>query len=91
MNMTFWKTFWASLLASVVSGVIVLLIFFAILNSMISGFGTMFESKQLKVEENTVLHMELDGAIGDYTYAAFDPGTFQMSKQFGLTEILEGI
>lgn len=91
MNMTFWKTFWASLLASVVSGVIVLLIFFAILNSMVSGFGTMFESKQLMVEENTVLHMELDGAIGDYTYAAFDPGTFQMSKQFGLTEIIEGI
>ncbi|MFT5819716.1 MAG: protease-4 [Crocinitomix sp.] len=91
MNMTFWKTFWASLLASVVSGVIVLLIFFAILSSMVSGFGNMFESKQLIVEESTILHMELDGAIGDYTYAAFNPRTFQMNKQFGLNEILQGI
>lgn len=35
--------------------------------------------------------MELNGAIGDYTYAAFDPSTFQMAKQFGLNEILQGI
>lgn len=91
MNMTFWKTFWASLLASVVSGIIVLLIFFGILSAMISGFGTLFESKQLVVHENTVLHMELDGDLGDYTYAAFDPGSFSMIKQFGLNEILEGI
>lgn len=89
--MTFWKTFWASLLASVVSGIIVLLIFFGILSAMISGFGTLFESKQLVVHENTVLHMELDGDLGDYTYAAFDPGSFSMIKQFGLNEILEGI
>lgn len=91
MNMTFWKTFWASLLASVVSGIIVLLIFFGILSAMISGFGTLFESKQLIVRENTVLHMELNGDLGDYTYAAFDPGSFSMIKQFGLNEILEGI
>ncbi|NOQ72383.1 MAG: signal peptide peptidase SppA [Crocinitomix sp.] len=91
MNMTFWKTFWASLLASVVSGGIVLLIFFAILSAMISGFGNMFESQQLTVEESTILHMELDGPIGDYTYAAFNPNTFQMAKQFGLNEILQGI
>jgi protease-4 len=91
MNMTFWKTFWASLLASVASGLIVLLIFFSILNAMISGFGNMFESKQLIVEESTILHMELDGAIGDYTYAEFNQNTFQMVKQFGLNEILQGI
>lgn len=89
--MTFWKTFWASLLASVVSGIIVLLLFVAILSAMISSFGTFFEIKPLVVNENTVLHMELDGTIGDYTYAAFDPASFSMIKQFGLTEILEGI
>ncbi len=91
MNMTFWKTFWASLLASVVSGIIVLIIFFTILSSMIAGFDKLFESRTLSVEENTILHMELDGLIGDYSYAGFDPNLFQMTKQFGLNEILEGI
>lgn len=91
MNMTFWKTFWASILASVVSGIIVVVIFFVILGAMISGFGDMFESKKIKVEDNTVLHMTLDGMVGDYTYANFDPATFQMVKQFGLNDILEGL
>jgi len=91
MNMTFWKTFWASLLASVASGLIVLVLFFVILNALVSSFDTMFESKQLTVKENTVLHMELNGLIGDYTYADFDPTTFQMVKQFGLNDILDGL
>lgn len=91
MNMTFWKTFWASLLASVVAAIIGLTIFFLILNSMVAGFGEMFETKQLTVEENTVLHMELNGMVGDYTYADFDPVGFQMVKQFGLNDVLEGI
>lgn len=89
--MTFWKTFWASLLASVASGLIVLVLFFVMLNALVSSFDDMFESKQLTVKENTVLHMELNGLIGDYTYADFDPTTFQMVKQFGLNDILDGL
>ena len=91
MNMTFWKTFWASLLGSLVSGLIIVGIFFLILRGMIAGFTLMLEPKQLVVEENTVLHMELNDPIGDYTKASFDPSTFQMDKQFGLMEILDGI
>lgn len=91
MNMTFWKTFWASFLASVVSGIVVVVFFFVILGAMISGFGDMFESKKIKVEDNTVLHMTLNGMLGDYTYANFDPASFQMVKQFGLNDILQGL
>ena len=91
MNMTFWKTFWASLLGSLVSGLIIVGIFFLILRIMISGFALMLEPKKLVVEENTVLHMELNDPLGDYTKASFDPSTFQMNKQFGLMEILDGI
>lgn len=91
MNMTFWKTFWASLLGSLVSGLIIVGIFFLILRVMISGFALMLEPKKLVVEENTVLHMELNDPIGDYTKASFNPSTFQMNKQFGLMEILDGI
>jgi protease-4 len=91
MNMTFWKTFWASLLGSFVSGLIIVGVFFLILRVMISGFALMLEPKKLLVEENTVLHMELNDPIGDYTKASFDPTAFQMNKQFGLMEILDGI
>jgi protease-4 len=91
MNMTFWKTFWAALIASVVSGVIVLLLFFLMLGGVIAGFGNLLETKKLTVEDKTVLHMTLDGVIGDFTYAGFDPTTFQMTKQFGLNEIIEAL
>jgi protease-4 len=91
MNMTFWKTFWASLVASVLSGLIVLGLFFLFLNIMMSGFEDMFKPKTLVVEENTVLHMELNSPIGDYSMAHFDQSTFQFHKQFGLMEILDGL
>jgi len=89
--MTFWKTFWASVFASVVSGIIIIGIFFLILNGIISSFSDLFESKKMVVKENTVLHMELNGQIGDYTYANFDAGSFSLTKKFGLMEILEGL
>lgn len=91
MNMTFWKTFFASLLASVVAGALILVIFFWILGGMIASVDGLFETKKLRVEENTVLKMELNEPIGDYTAVNLDRTTFQLSKQFGLTDILRGI
>ena len=91
MNMTFWKTFWASLLGSLVSGLIIVGIFFLILRMMVTGFTAMFDEKKLKIEDDTVLHMELNDPLGDYTTASFNPNTFQMNKQFGLMEILDGL
>lgn len=91
MNMTFGKTFLASLLASITAGVIITFVFFAIVSSMVSSLGSYFETKKLIVEENTVLHMKLDGAIGDYSYTEFDPNSFGLMKQFGLAEFLEGL
>jgi protease-4 len=89
--MTFWKTFWASLLASVLSGLIALLVFFLILGAMLSGLDDLFKPKKLVVNENSVLHMKLDGDIGDYTYANFNANSFAIQKKFGLYEILEGL
>lgn len=91
MNMTFWKTFWASMLGSLVSGLLIIGIFFLILNMMVSGFEALLQDKKLKVEPETVLHMELNDMVGDYTMAAFDPNSFQMNKQFGLIDILDGL
>jgi protease-4 len=51
----------------------------------------MFDDQKLNVKENTVLHMKLNGPIGDYTAQGFDPATFSFHRQFGLMEIIEGI
>ena len=91
MNMTFWKTFWASLIASIVAGIVIIGLFFLILSSIVAGFSSMLEAPKLAVEDKTVLHMTLDGQIGDFTYAGFDQTSFQLTKKFGLNEILEGI
>lgn len=90
-RMTFWKTFWAGFLSSLLSGLVGIGIFFMILNSILAGFNQMFESKKLVVNENSVLHMDLSGEIGDYTYANFDASTFALTKKFGVYEILEGL
>ncbi|MBI3134611.1 MAG: signal peptide peptidase SppA [Bacteroidetes bacterium] len=89
--MTFWKTFWASLLSSVLAGLIAMAVFFMILNAMLAGFDDLFTPKKLVVKENSVLHMDLSGDIGDYTYADFNPASFAINKKFGLYEILEGL
>ncbi|UKN00994.1 signal peptide peptidase SppA [Paracrocinitomix mangrovi] len=91
MNMTFWKTFWASLLATVLSGLIVVGIFFLILRATITSFEKIFEAKEFVVEDNSILHMKLDGQIGDYSNAEFDKSTFQINQQFGMMEILDGL
>lgn len=89
--MTFWKTFWAAVLGSLLTAIIGLGLFFLIIKITLAGFTEMFETKPLVVEENTVLHMKLNGPIGDYSYANVNKNTFQFSQQFGLMEILDGL
>lgn len=93
MNMTFWKTFWASLLASVIAGIIVVSIFFLILNMMLAGFGAMFDEKPLVVKEKTVLHMTLNGRIGDYTKTDVeaDLDGIRPTMNLGVVDIIEGL
>lgn len=66
-------------------------VFFLILNAMLSGLNDLFKPKRLVVHENSVLHMQLEGEIGDYTYANFDAASLAINKKFGLYEILEGL
>lgn len=58
---------------------------------MLSGLNDLFKPKRLVVHENSVLHMQLEGEIGDYTYANFDAASLAINKKFGLYEILEGL
>lgn len=90
-RMTFWKTFWASFLAITTASFVVVGSFFLLVGIVVSGVGEVLQPKALEVEENTVLHMQLDGTLGDYTTADFDSDRFRLSKQFGLLDIQKGL
>ncbi|MGV6860749.1 MAG: signal peptide peptidase SppA [Putridiphycobacter sp.] len=89
--LSFGKAFLASLLATLVSGILVVIVFFAVLASFVAGFDGMFEVKDVRVKENTVLHLELNSKVGDVTYTNLNKTSFQVEKQLGLNDILTGI
>lgn len=88
-KVTFGRVFWPSLVAVIIASIVGLVIFFVMLGGFISSFSG--DSKSITVEENTVLHMKLDGVIGEKANSNFDPMTFKMNNQLGLNDILHGI
>ena len=62
-----------------------------ILNVMLASFGQMFDEKELVVEDKTVLHMTLNGKIGDYSNAYIDQNSLSLEKQMGVVDIVEGL
>lgn len=81
---TFGRVFWPSLLASVVI-LTIIVIFFSVL------FGSLFSGPApFSVKDKTVLHMELKGQINESSKSEFNPATFQMDQQIGLSDILYG-
>lgn len=89
-KITFGKIFWPSFLAVFIMSIIGLLIFSLILGGIIGSFGD-FGPKPLAVKSNTVLHMTLDGQIGEKSDAKFNPSSFSMDKKIGLSDILYGL
>ncbi len=80
----FWPTFWAALAVSILGLLIWLLVIAGIIGSLDStGIYT--------VKNNSILHMKLDGEIGERGKTKFDPMSFQVNKKIGLSEILHGI
>lgn len=80
----FWPSFWAALAVSVVGMIIWLLVIGGIIGSLDS-------TGIYHVKNNTILHMKLDGEIGERGKTKFDPMSFQVSKKIGLSEILHGL
>ncbi len=89
-KITFGKIFWPSFLAVFIMSVIGLLIFSLIVGGIIGSFGD-FGPKPLAIKSNTVLHMTLEGEIGEKSNSEFNPTTFQMNNQIGLSDILYGL
>jgi protease-4 len=89
-KITFGKLFWPSFLAVFIMSIIGFIIFFLILGGIIGSFGD-FGPKPLAIKNNTVLHMTLDGQIGEKSSSTFNPSSFQMDKKIGLSDILFGL
>ena len=80
----FWPSFWAALIVSIL-GLIIWLI-------VISGIISSFESDSgMSIKDKTILHMQLDGPIGEKGSSQFDPMSFSMKHVAGLADILHGL
>lgn len=85
-KVSFGRVFWPSLVA----GITLLIIFFLVLFGVIGGLVSS-ESSGLKVNNNTILHMRLDGQIAEKGETKFNPGSFQLDSKIGLSSILFGL
>jgi protease-4 len=80
----FWPSFWAALIVSVLG----LIIWLIVISGIISSFDT---DTSVQVNDKTILHMELNGEIGEKSSSKFDPMSFQMDNISGLADILYGL
>jgi protease IV len=90
--MNFFKIFFASLLASVVGFFVIVFFGFVFIIALAAG---MSSKEDVKVEPNTVLHLNLDYMIKEKTSADpfedFDFSSFEPSQNLGLNDILKNI
>lgn len=83
-KVSFWKIFWPSLIAATIVSILGVLIWVIVLSSL-------FQEEPFVVKEKTVLHMKLDGEIGERTEASFNPNTLSLDNQIGIATILHGL
>tara|TARA_B110000285_G_scaffold11139_1_gene11096 strand:- start:2589 stop:4379 length:1791 start_codon:yes stop_codon:yes gene_type:complete len=79
----FWPSFWAALIVSIL-GLLIWLI-------MILSLSSIGNAKGLSVADKSILHMTLNGQIGEKAKSNFDPGSMQMNYTLGLADILHGL
>lgn len=83
-KVSFWRIFWPSLIAAALVSIIGLVLWLVVI-------GSLFQDTPFVVKDKTVLHMKLDGNIGERTDTSFDPNTFSVNDQVGLATILHGL
>lgn len=89
-RLSFSKLFWPSFLAVFVAGLVGMLFFFLVLGGLIGSFGD-FGPEPLALQDKTVLHLRVSGAIQDISEESFDPTAFRLDRTIGLPEILIGL
>lgn len=83
----FGKIFWPSLVAAIIASIIGTIIFILGITGVISGL-TNLESKPISVENKTVLHLTLDGQIGEKGSTKIDKSSFSIESKIGLPDLL---
>jgi len=90
-QISFWKIFWPSLTAIIVSSIFSTIFFFLFLGATIGALSSGFETKKMKVSDNSILHIKLDKPVTDRTQASFNPMEFKIDGSIGLADLLIGI
>jgi len=89
-KVTFGRIFWPSLLAAFTISIIGIFIWLVVIGALISGIG-FSTSSVMNIKDKTLLHMTLDGQIGEKGSSMFNPSSFTMQNTPGLSEILHGL
>ena len=87
-KVTFGRIFWPSLWAALIVSVLGLIIWLLVIGGIISSFSA---DTSFKVKDKTILHMQLNGPIGEKGSSEFDPMSFTMNHVAGLSDILHGL
>ncbi len=87
-KVTFGRIFWPSLWAALIVSVLGLIIWLLVIGGIISSFSA---DKGFEVKDKTILHMQLNGPIGEKGSSEFDPMSFTMNHVAGLSDILHGL
>jgi len=87
-KVTFGRIFWPSLWSALIVSILGILIWVIAISSL---FGGIENPKKMNLDDKTVLHMTLDGRIGEKNQSKFNPSTFDMDITLGLSSILNGL
>ncbi len=85
-KVTFGRIFWPSLWSALIVSILGFIIWFLVIGSLIGG-----AKQEMQIEDKTVLHMTLNGKIGEKSSSKFDPYSFEMNTTLGLSSILNGL
>lgn len=88
-KLTFGRIFWPSFVAVVIASIVGSVIFFLVLGGIIGSLTP--KQSAVKAEANSVLHVKLDGVIGEKTKSELDIATFRMNVHLGLSDLLHGL
>jgi protease IV len=90
-RISFWRIFWPSLLAVVIASIFSILFFFLFLGITLSSLSSDFEAKELRVKDNSILHIKLTEPIADLPNSEFNPMSFNLENTIGLSDLLVGL
>jgi protease IV len=90
-RISFWKIFWPSLVAILIASVFSMILFFLFLGVTIASLSSGFEAKDMKIKDNSILHVRLNQSIGELAKSDFNPMEFNVESTVGLSDLLIGL